>query len=92
MNFIGQSKREVDFQAQYLIESVKRWQHTAAKQFDVIQQKIIREHNLESSATIENSIEQSVEGSTTRPVAITVKPAKVSQSKSVCFPSMPGAF
>lgn len=94
VNFIGQSKREVEFQAQFLIDSVQKWQHKTKKHFDVIQQKLIREHNLQSpsSTVCENSTEPIVQSSI-EPVTQRATKRIVSKAKNnVCFPSMPGTL
>lgn len=92
MEFIVQSKKEINFQAQNVIESAMKWQQNANEKFDMIQRYIDGEHNLQNSSTgnekrpIKSTVERSTEQRTERQS----KQATPRQPKKVCFPSMPG--
>ncbi|XP_055326863.1 uncharacterized protein LOC129580448 [Sitodiplosis mosellana] len=59
--FIADSKKEIDFQATNLIEAAKKWQRNANEKFDMLQQHINREHNLQNSSTTTNDEERPTE-------------------------------
>lgn len=82
INFIIESKKEVEAESKLLIDSIKKWQQKSNERFDMIHQKYVQEHNLENA--LANDERHQIEHQTI-PSVISTKP------KNKCS-SMPGKF
>lgn len=87
VNFITESKNEVEFQTNFLIDSAKKWQHKTNERFDMIHHKFVQEHNLENASTNDEQRPIEQQAIPTKPVA-----PPVAKPKEKCHPSMPGKF
>lgn len=105
-SFIAQSKQIVDGEARRTADVVEKWQQDTCAKFDVIEQYIIRMHNLqnvpnheyepERSVEVEQQVEQEIVQTTTEQTNHQIEPTEGQtdqqneQPNTVGYPSMPG--
>lgn len=88
-NFIAESKKSVNLEAQRTTERVKQWQQNTCAQFDVLKKYIVQMHNLQNSKSDEpKSVEYSIERSIEQRIIDQVLQQPEKPIEQVCQPTV----